>query len=592
MEPLDTALLQDDEPNETIEAEKPESSGFFRMVTKAVFQYFCDYSWIMLLVAVILIVGYYVLFPSRYYFHSDTTDTLMWAQASYDGGSLFNPDFAYACLLPFGTSLIMTALIPLFGVSMTTHVLGMLIFFLLFTSALMYLLRRMGWSWKWVSAGVFMELMVLSGSTKLREIFWGHTIYYSLSILFVFVGMGLLFRWLDLSQVRDRCRKRGVPFRKYGRLTGVVILLGIWYILTAMNQLNAMTIFSLPLMGAIFLERFLDGGTPLKSGKNLRSLGLLLLLGSCMAGGYFLTEWLSKGIYPAYAEAYSTYTPMNEWVSNLMKFPQHWFGLLGVTVRDGDPFLSADSIANLLVIISGVVLLVIPAAGLCCYPKIRDAKLRILLLTHACMTALIMMGYICGRLSTANWRLSPIAAMSVLVTVAVARWAVQHTKGKRLAAAALIPVVLICMMNASTLVLMPANDHPDALLYRLAHALEERGLNYGYATFWQANGVTVVSDSAVECRNVSIDEKGIRPYVYQSNSNWFEDQPGQEQYFLLLTEQERRLLLLQQEAVTKMDYTENEICGMYLWVFEENIFGSTCAPPETGSIIEIIKNAK
>lgn len=559
---LERLTTETQEP-ETVE--KPESSGFFRKLSGYCLNFLYDYSWVMLLAATILIVAYYVWFPSRAHFHSDTTDTLMWAQATYDAGELFNKDFSYACLLPFSTSLIMTALIPLFGVSMTTHVLGMLIFFLLFTAALIWLLRGLGWSWKWVSFGVFTELMLLSGSEKLREIFWGHTIYYSIGVLFLFVGLGMLFRWMDADgQPASPKNKRRLPLLN--------ILLGIWFVLTCMNQLNSMTIFALPVMAAVFLERFLDAKTPLCSRKNCGTLCLLVIMGAGMILGYYLTVVLSDGIHASYAEAHSTFSSMSEWIFHLEKFPEHWFSLLGVTAEDNDPLLSAKSIVNLLMIVVSLVLLILPLVGLCNYSRIEDGKLRLLILTYWCMTALIMLGYVCGMLSSANWRLSPIMAMAALVSAAVVHWAVGRVQLQRVAAVMMIPVVIVCTMNALTILKMPANGYKDAELYRLADALKERGLDYGYATFWQANALTVISDSEVKCRNVTIDEDGIRPYVYQSNENWFNDQPGQEKYFLLLTKEEHTQLRVSGDPILNLAHVESELFDFCLWVFQENIF--------------------
>lgn len=48
-----------------------------------------------------LLVLYYVIFVAKGYYHSDCTDTIMWAEASLDAKALMNEDFAYACLLPF-----------------------------------------------------------------------------------------------------------------------------------------------------------------------------------------------------------------------------------------------------------------------------------------------------------------------------------------------------------------------------------------------------------------------------------------------------------------------------------------------------------
>ena len=66
-------------------------------------------------------VIYYIIYPSGAFFHADCSDTILWAQASYDSGSLFNPDFGYAAMLPFGGTMLMIPFIGIFGVSMTTR---------------------------------------------------------------------------------------------------------------------------------------------------------------------------------------------------------------------------------------------------------------------------------------------------------------------------------------------------------------------------------------------------------------------------------------------------------------------------------------
>ena len=264
---------------------------------------------ILLLACSVLLVGYYILFPSRGYFHSDTTDTIMWAEASCDAGKLFNQDFSYACLLPFGTSLIMTALIPITGVSMTTHVLGMLIFFLIFTGSLILMLRQMGWNWGWISIAVFCELMTCSGSEKLREIFWGHTIYYSLGVCFLFIGLGLLFRQMNLKKQLEKAPEQQ---QKNLKIHFICCTAGmsIFFLLAGMNQISALTIFSLPVIGAVFCERWFDTKTKLLSVQNLHAVILIALMGVATVGGYLLTNMLSKGITADYAEAYSAYSDM------------------------------------------------------------------------------------------------------------------------------------------------------------------------------------------------------------------------------------------------------------------------------------------
>lgn len=563
------AAEQEIDPKKPIAApKKTEQSGFVPMCAGFV----KEWGWAVLLLVSVLIIGYYTLLPSRGYFHSDTTDTLMWAVASNESGSLFNSDFDYACLLPFGTTLIMTVLIPVFGVTMTTHVIGMLCFFLIFTGALVWMLRRMKWSWGWISAAVFTVLMICSGSEKLREIFWGHSIYYSLGVQFIFVGLALLFTQMDLHQQYQAAGEEAA--RKKLKIKSIICLalIGVWFLLTCTDQIIAITIFALPVMGAVFCERWLDRDSKWLCGKNKQTLVILVVMAVGMVLGYLMTKSMAKDITAGYEGAYSNYSGMDKWTDNALAFPKQWMTLLGVAASEGDPLMSVDSVKSLFVVIAGVLLLVIPAAALCCYGKIEDAKLRILILTHSFMTMLIMMGFVMGKLSNANWRLSPIVAMSALVTVAFIRWAVLHTNVQRLLTLAMIPLMLVCTITAVTIVKMPADNTEENRLYTFAEELGAKNLTYGYATFWNANGLTVVSDSNVKCRAVVIEDSGYRPYHYQGCRSWYNDQPGQSQYFLLMTQGERDQILNSGCGLENRRVQEFAIDGYVVWVFNENIF--------------------
>lgn len=555
---------------EADEAEFPEFN--FRDALAAVGTFLDRFSWVLLLLGSVLLIGYYVLLPSRTVYHSDTTDTLMWAIASYEGKSLFNPDFNYACLLPFSTSLIMTALIPLFGVSMTTHVLGMLVFFLLFTGALIWMCRSMQWSWKWTSVMTFAVLMLLSGSEKLREIFWGHTIYYSLGVLFIFAGLAMLFRYMDTSAELQGSGDSAAAKKSGKKAICYFIALAVWFVLTGMNQTVSITIFSLPVLAAIFCERWLDTNDKLFCKKNRRTLLMVVILAICMVIGYVITSIAAGDIIAGYQSAYSTYSPMHEWLDNLLKFPNQWLGLMGVSIKDGEPLFSANSIQNLILLIAHVVILVLPLLALIFYKKIEDAKFRILILTHWFVTLLIMLGYICGKLSSANWRLTPIAATAIVVSVAFLRWSIPKISLQRIIPLMMVPVFMACLINAAVIIKMPPTGYKNAVLYKLANALEMNGLDYGYATFWRANSITVVSDSRVECRGVQIDDNGIVPGRYQNLNAWFKDQPDQEKYFLLLTVDEKLMLENSESYVLDMPHEEILAEGYVIWVFEENLF--------------------
>ena len=576
------AELSGQEPEELQETAAPEPDAAaastasddddydWKDLFEKVLEFLSHWGWALLLGFSVLLIGYFILFPSRTEFHSDSTDTLMWAVASRDSGKLFNTDFNYACLLPFGTSMIMYALIPLFGVSMMTHVLGMLIFFLLFTAALIWMLREMKWSWSWISGAVFVELMLCSGSKKLREIFWGHTIYYSLAVLFQFVGLALLFRCLDAYMKLDAAKSIEQKKRSQIGIYVGMCLLGLWFTLTGMNQIITIATFSLPLIGALFCERWLDHKCEVRSRKNFQALKLIGVMGGGMVLGFLITKSAAKDITANYENAFSNYDSMTSWQDHLLGFGKAWMSLLGSDVEDGDKLMSVASVGNLLMLFTGIIILVVPVFALFCYHRMKDRKLRILVLSYWLMTLLIMCGYILGKLSTANWRLSPIVGMSAIVTFAFFKWAVGEIKWQRFISLLMLPVVLVSTITAFSILKMKPDETDTNHLYKIAKGLEAQGLTYGYATFWNANGTTIASDSKVLVRNVTIDEDGCRPYYYQTLNKWYQAQPGQDRYFLLMDYGEKNNLLGTEFDTRKVGETTIE--GFTVWIYTENIF--------------------
>ena len=122
------------------------------------------------------VILYYIIGPSEGYFHSDCTDSILWANAALESGKILAEDFYYAAILPFGSFIWMVPAVALFGLSMPAQILSMSIFAVLFCAVLAFFFRSMKWGWKWTAAAVFSTVLILSGSEKLREIMREHTI--------------------------------------------------------------------------------------------------------------------------------------------------------------------------------------------------------------------------------------------------------------------------------------------------------------------------------------------------------------------------------------------------------------------------------
>jgi hypothetical protein len=182
-------------------ADRFEKLGGFMCPTAKVGKWYIYFSIAMIAVALIATatVIYFIAGPMEGYLHSDYTDTIYWADASYTSGKVFNPDFKYAALLPFSANIWFIPLIAIFGVSMKAQVIGMAVFAILLIASLYFMCRSFKWSIPWTAFAVASFLMIMSSSDKLREIMWGHVIYYSLILIVIFFGLGMVSRFSEMK---------------------------------------------------------------------------------------------------------------------------------------------------------------------------------------------------------------------------------------------------------------------------------------------------------------------------------------------------------------------------------------------------------
>lgn len=475
------------------------------------------------------IVIYYILYPSAAFFHSDCADTLYWAQASYDGKTLYNPDFGYAAFLPFGGTMIMLPFIGLTGVSLTTHHIGMVIFTVLFFAAVYYLCRVLGFGNTLSFTAVGLMALILCSSPKLREIFYEHVLYYSISIAVICVMLALYVQYTE-------------TFREKHIAKRLALLLPVFAFafMTALDGAQVVACAVLPVIFAAGCEVVFSKDKLLK-----KSRIPTVIFGAVAAGatliGLKIFESGTANIGIGYANAYSKYSMPGEWVNNLLKLPVQWIELFGIEITTDMLLFSPESIVNILRIAVALVLGLGPVAALIFIGKF-DRRSKLLIYAHYGMTGVVMFGYIFGILSLANWRLSPIICTSILVCIAGVRVMNPHIVLKRVAALCLCLLLALCWVNVKTIDEMPQDGVKYNRYYALAEFLKENDLEYGFSTFWHGVTITVITDSEVIINNTDINEAGVTPCPFQTNKNWFKEQEGIDRYFLLCSDYEQMIL--------------------------------------------------
>lgn len=476
-------------------------------------------------------VIYYIIYPSEGFFHADCSDTILWAQASYDGGTLFNPDFSYAAMLPFGGTMLMIPFIGIFGVSMTTHHIGMVLFTLLFFASAWLLCRSLKFSLPMSFSAVGVLALTLCSSAKLREIFYEHVIYYSIAAMIIFVLLSMLIRFRESLNNHDSSKK----------LIFIVFFTVIFSALSALDGMQVIATGIFPVLFAAAAEIFLEKNRKLLDKENIKSVYFCMVCGIATVIGMWLLTVLSNGITAGYAGAFSQYANMDEWLSNLGKFPEHWFALFGVDAAYGMGIFSVESILNIIRIAAAAIIAIVPVIALIFYKKFDYAS-KVLILSHFGVSGVIMFGYIFGILSAANWRLSPMICTGLMVCFVSFRAAKPHVLAVRFSALAACVLVLLSAISVKTIAEMDKNGIENNEKYQLANVLKENGLEYGFATFWNSQAITVLSDSEVRVINTDINENGITPCAYQTNKNWFSTQEGIDKYFVLASDYEVSIL--------------------------------------------------
>lgn len=527
------------------------------------------------------IVLYYIVEVAKGYYHSDCTDTIMWAQAACDAGALVNEDFGYAGLMPFGGQLFMMPFVKLWGVGLYAQIAGMTLFYLCFCAALIILCRAMKFSWGWTGLTFSVVLMLVSSSEKLREIFWEHIIYYSQSVLGIIIGAALVLLCLNCDTVGDNRSKKDnknisnreskTPDKGFIKKFLYMTLLILWTVICTANGEQIAIMYMAPLVGAVLLERYFDINKKLAAGNNKKQYILALIVTAASFIGLFIGALVKGKINVSYANAYSSFSQMSSWSDNALDIFVEYFSLLGVNTSTSIVMYSGKGIIILLMILAGCTLMLVPVIMALMYKKFEQISYRIMIIAYHITALIIGAGWIFGRLNAANWRLSPLVAMSAILCAMFAKWLAERKRYMRFSAFVLVPVLAMVIITGNSICTLDKNTEENQELNYAIKVLESHELKYGYATFWNANIMTLLSDSKVSVRNVIISEDGVKKTTYQSNTNWYENAPEYDRYFLMLSESEYNTYYEGYKSIEEPD-TVIASGGYIIFVYNHRLF--------------------
>ncbi len=143
---------------------------------------------------------------------------------------------------------------------------------------------------------------------------------------------------------------------------------------------------------------------------------------------------------------------------------------------------------------------------------------------------------------------------------------------KRIAGLFASLIVLGCFVTVSQILQMPFDYGFDNAHHKAIEVLKKYDLDYGYATYWNANILTLLSDSEVKVRDVNFDNGEYKNGWLNCDRQWYKTQPGRDTYFILFAEHEYNGKVEENHPILEDTVKVIHENGWYILIKDKNIF--------------------
>lgn len=501
-------------------------------------------------------------------FDSDVAESVIWAQASLESGSLLNPDFGYTHLLPFGGQFIFVPIVACFGVGIFSLRLGLCIWAVIF-SVVLLLFFRIGLRWAIESSFLSSAavIIILSATELLREIYWAHLVHYNLSVFYLLFSM-IFLRFL----FEDSSSKR------------IIGLIGLEasLILGSTNDIAVLLFFSFALLFGILLERFCNRGIRFFLTKE--NLILLLQVVSGICAGFAIGKIITRNISTVYSDQFTVFSPADEWMENLMRFPNNWLQMFSLLPDADVPFFSSVGIKLMIRIAVAFLVAGLSVRSIFLYSSLKSRLERIFLGVHWFISAAILFVYIFGIIYLNPWRITPMLFTGVMTALIILKHDLTLLADKKpfvqlFAVFSVVSLALYIGIGGVTVFRQSINENFWTGQKTILRILKDNNLTYGYSLdHWFANSITVLTDESIKSREVVIKDGHLAPSFLQSNNSWYSDQPDVEKYFLICLEDDYWSYPEIAEGAIETFRANQERtfrkgqAGFFIFVYDKNLF--------------------
>lgn len=498
--------------------------------------------WLPLLLGLnLLLLVFYLLMDYQLAFQSDSAVKNLLAQEIYETGQYFPLEWNYVNhdLWVFYTQTFIIPLLPFFHNGYLLHVASDLV------SATLILYGS------WLLTGLLeqsrlarlLSMLVMSGGMSfiMAEHIYGQAAYGSMYYMACF----LIYAYWSFSQASGGKRLW------WAGATAVLTLLVFWA-----NPQRALLFYGLPLLAGGAVQQALEWRTARDerravAWRQAQAMGVVLL---GLIAGVLLSSYTLGRVNSSQGLTVVHWLSLNSMQQNLLGVFSGMMSLFdGIPNPQGKVASLAGGYAALRLIGALLMLLLLPW-GLCKALQPHRGPRQLVVVFAAVSFAanlFIMLATSVADMNAPDASIrylvpSLLYMLLVLVGLVVDRRALPPTTRT----AGLVAIVLLAT-SAPTAYLYPFNENPhmgrEGLILKtpdqqLTRFLKDQGLQYGYATFWNAGKNTVLSSGAVRLRPVEFDHGLPLPTRKLSSNRWYTPEAWQGPTFLLLRDSEMPLL--------------------------------------------------
>ena len=232
-----------------------------------------------------------------------------------------------------------------------------------------------------------------------------------------------------------------------------------------------------------------------------------------------------EGDYIERTGSYSLLRP-DKWTENLAVLPRTWIKLFLSHTTEGVRITSLEGLETLFSLGVSIVVCLFPWYCLCRYSKLGFHE-RIVLVYGVCVWIVCLMQFVLLRGPLDRLIYNGLLANFLLLGIAVVRSCRAKTRFTWLGPSLALLLALWCVYFSCTATWKVERT--------LINDLETHCLAQGCATYWKANGNTVLAEGKVRIAPIKLWESGkVAPWHYNSDASWYSIGDRRDDCFMLL----------------------------------------------------------